>query len=78
MRKKIISIILAVCFMFFSINTYAQNTYAQDEDSEKIQANAAAAGTYHATAVSMAFWGVALVAGIAVAAILIDSSHAHS
>lgn len=73
MRKKIISIILIICFSLFSTNIYAQNN-----ESERIKADAAAAGSYHATAISMVFWGLLLVSGFAVAAILIDSSTSHS
>jgi len=69
MKKKYITTILIVCFSLFSSTTYSQN------ESERIKADAAAAGSYHATAVSMVFWGVLLVAGIAAAAILINSSH---
>ncbi len=73
MRKKIIRIILIFCFSLFSTNAYAQ-----DKESDRIKADAAAAGSYHATAISMVFWGALLVAGIAVAAILIETSTAHS
>ena len=72
MRKKI-SIILIVCFSLFSTNIHAQNS-----ESTRINAEAAKAGSSHATAISMLFWGVLIVAGMAVAAILIDSSTAHS
>ena len=61
MRKKAISTILIICFCFFSTKTEAQN------------AESATAGSYHATAISMVFWGVLLVAGMSVAAILISS-----
>jgi len=73
MRKKILSILLIVCFCVFSSNTFAQNA-----ESNRINAEAAAAGSYHSTAISMVFWGVLLVAGMGVAAILIDSSTSHS
>ena len=68
MRKKAISTILIICFCFFSTKTEAQNA-----ESSRINAEAAAAGSYHATAISMVFWGVLLVAGMSVAAILISS-----
>lgn len=71
MKKKIIQILLIVCFSLFSTNVHSQ-------ESDKIKADAAASGTSHGTAVSMVFWGVLLVAGIAVAAILIESSTSHS
>lgn len=73
MRKKFISIILIVCFSLFSTNIHAQS-----KESDRINAEAAAAGTTHATAISMLFWGVLIIACMAVAAILIDSSTAHS
>lgn len=73
MRKKIFSILLIICFSIFSTNAYAQN-----EESTRIKADAAAAGSYHSTAISMVFWGVLLVAGIAAAAILIETSTSHS
>ncbi|NGX35927.1 MAG: hypothetical protein K1000chlam1_00763 [Candidatus Anoxychlamydiales bacterium] len=73
MRKKFISIILIVSFTFFSTNIHAQT-----KESDRINAEAAASGTTHATAMSMLFWGVLIVTGMALAAILIDSSTAHS
>jgi len=69
--KKIISIFLIFSFSFFSL-------YAEEENCEKIQAKAAEAGIYHAAAISMVFWGVLLVAGFAVATILIKSSSSSS
>lgn len=74
MKKKIITIIVMVCFSLFSTNVYSQD----DEESTRIKAEAAAQGSYHATAISMVFWGALLVAGIAVAAILIESSNSHN
>lgn len=71
MRKKIIQIILIVCFSIFS-------TKIQAQESDQIKADAAASGSSHATAVSMVFWGVLLAAGIAVAVVLIESSSSHS
>ena len=73
MRKKIVSIFLIICFSLFSATAQAQ-----DEESTNIKADAAAAGSYHSTAISMVFWGVLLIAGIAVAAILIETSTSHS
>jgi len=76
MKKKFISIILVFCFVSFSTNVQAQNS-----ESDRIRADAAASGSYHATAISMVFWGLLLVTGIAIAAVLIDSassSTAHS
>ncbi len=73
MRKKILSIFLITCFCLFSTNAIAQNS-----ESTRIRAEAAAAGSTHTTAISMVFWGVLLVAGMGVAAILIDSSTSHS
>ncbi|NGX50027.1 MAG: hypothetical protein K940chlam5_01637 [Candidatus Anoxychlamydiales bacterium] len=69
MRKKIVSIFLITCFCLFSANASAQSA-----ESTRINAEAASAGSYHSTAISMVFWGVLLVAGMGVAAILIDSS----
>ncbi len=71
MRKKIFFIF---CFCLF----LSTNIKLQSLESNKINAEAAAAGSYHSTAISMVFWGVLLVAGMGVAAILIDSSTAHS
>ena len=73
MRKKLLSIFLIICFCLFSTNSFAQN-----EESSRINAEAAAAGSFHSTAISMVFWGVLLFAGMGVAAILIDSSTSHS
>ncbi|MFQ5441054.1 MAG: hypothetical protein ACE5DL_06290 [Nitrosopumilaceae archaeon] len=73
MRKKIIPIVLTICFTFFSTHLYAEN-----KQTTKAKADAAAAGSYHATAVSMVFWGVLLASGIAAAAILVDASTSHS
>lgn len=69
MRKKLLSIFLITCFCLFSTNTFAQSI-----ESSRINAEAASAGSYHSTAISMVFWGVLLVAGMGLAAILIDSS----
>lgn len=69
--KKFITKLLIICFSLFAVNSYAS-------ESDRIKADASAAGSYHATAVSMVFWGVLIIAGIAVAAILIESSSAHS
>lgn len=73
MRKKILSIFLIICFCLFSTNAHAQS-----KESTRINAEAASAGSFHSTAISMVFWGVLIVAGMAVAAILIDSSTSHS
>jgi len=73
MRKKLLSIFFIICFCVFSTNTFAQSS-----ESNRINAEAASAGSYHSTAISMVFWGVLLVAGMGVAAILIDSSTSHS
>ncbi|NGX34471.1 MAG: hypothetical protein K1060chlam1_00824 [Candidatus Anoxychlamydiales bacterium] len=69
MRKKLLSIFLIICFCLFSTNTFAKSS-----ESTRINAEAASAGSYHSTAISMVFWGVLLVAGMGLAAILIDSS----
>lgn len=73
MKKKVISIMLIICFSLF-----CANASAQDEESSRIKADASAAGSYHSTAVSMVFWGLLLVAGIAAAAIFIETSTSHS
>jgi len=73
MKKKLLTIILITCFCLFSIKPSAQNT-----ESTRINAEAASAGSYHSTAISMVFWGVLLVAGMGIAAILIDSSTAQT
>ncbi|MFA6118660.1 MAG: hypothetical protein WCT85_00040 [Parachlamydiales bacterium] len=73
MIKKFITATLIICFSLFSTQVYAQS-----EKSDRINAEASAASSYHATAISMVFWGVLIIAGIAVAAILIESSSSHS
>jgi hypothetical protein len=69
--KKFFRAILIISFTLFSTNVCAN-------ESDRIKADAAAAGSYHASAVSMAFWGLLIIAGIAVAVVLIESSSAHS
>jgi hypothetical protein len=73
MRKKNIPLILIVCFSLLCTKTYAQAS-----ESDRIRADAASAGSSHAISISMIFWGVLLVAGIAVAAILIETSTGHT
>ncbi len=74
--KKLISILLIFTSFLFSNKLEAEQSVSLSQ-SNAIQAEAAAASSYSATAMSMVFWGVVLVAGMAVAAILINSSSSH-
>ena len=73
MKNKYISIFLVFSFLLFSSRAEAVSA-----ESQRVKAEGAAASSYHAVGISMVFWGVILVAGMAVAAILINSSSAHS
>ncbi|NGX55814.1 MAG: hypothetical protein K1060chlam5_00041 [Candidatus Anoxychlamydiales bacterium] len=66
--KKIISTFLISTFLVFS------PTNLKADESTRLKADAAAAGSFNATAWSMVFWGVVLVTSMALAAIFINSS----
>jgi hypothetical protein len=67
--KKIISSLLISSILIFSPSN------VKADESKSLNADAAAQGSFNATAWSMVFWGVVLVSSMAVAAILINSSN---
>ena len=69
MRKKITILLTSLLL------TSSLNLQAQEYDSQRVNAEAATGSSYHAVAISMAFWGILLTGGITALLLTIKTSH---